>query len=55
VLSPETRGLINAERLGWMKKTAVLINTSRGPVVDEKALAWALRTRLIAGAGLDVF
>ena len=38
-----------------MKKTAVLVNTSRGPVVDEKALAWALKNNLIFGAGIDVF
>ena len=54
-LSPETRHLIDQPALARMKRSAYLINTSRGPVVDEKALAWALRTRLIAGAGLDVF
>jgi glyoxylate reductase len=53
-LRPETRGLINAERLGWMKKTAVLVNTSRGPVVDSMALADALKSGVIAAAALDV-
>jgi lactate dehydrogenase-like 2-hydroxyacid dehydrogenase len=54
VLSPETRGLINRERLGWMKKSAVLVNTSRGPIVDSMALADALRSGGIAAAALDV-
>jgi glyoxylate reductase len=53
-LTPETRGLINAEKLGWMKPTAVLVNTSRGPVVDGAALATALREGQIFAAGLDV-
>jgi len=53
-LSPSTRGLVNAERLALMKPTAYLINTSRGPVVDQKAITEALRERRIAGAGLDV-
>jgi len=53
-LTPETRGLINAEKLGWMKSTAVLVNTSRGPVVDPRALADALRAGTIFAAGLDV-
>ena len=47
--------LMNAERLGMMKKTAFLINTARGDVVDEPALVKALQTGVIAGAGLDVF
>lgn len=54
VLSPETKGLINRERLGWMKTTAVLVNTARGPVVDSIALADALRNGTIAAAALDV-
>jgi lactate dehydrogenase-like 2-hydroxyacid dehydrogenase len=54
VLSPETKGLINAERLGWMKRTAVLVNTSRGPVVDSMALVDALEKGTIAAAALDV-
>lgn len=54
-LLPETRHLINRERLALMKKTAYLINTSRGPVVDEVALVEALRGGVIRGAALDVF
>lgn len=54
-LTPETRHLINAERLALMKPTAVLVNTSRGPVIDEQALAEALRDGQIFAAGLDVF
>lgn len=54
-LSPETYHLINEERLRKMKKTAYLINTSRGPVVDETALVKALKEGWIAGAGLDVY
>lgn len=53
-LRRETRGLIDAERLGWMKKTAILVNTSRGPVVDSRALVDALRNGTIAAAALDV-
>jgi D-3-phosphoglycerate dehydrogenase len=55
VLSDRSRGLIGAKELGSMKKTAYLINTSRGPIVDEKALIAALQNKAIAGAGLDVF
>jgi len=54
-LLPETRHLIGAQQLRMMKPTAILVNTSRGPVVDEAALAEALDQRVIAGAGLDVF
>jgi phosphoglycerate dehydrogenase-like enzyme len=55
VLSPRTRGLVGVRELGLMKKTAFLINTSRGPIVEEAALIAALRERRIAGAGLDVY
>jgi glycerate dehydrogenase len=53
-LTGETERLVNKERLGLMKRTAFLINTSRGPLVDERALAEALNDGEIAGAGLDV-
>ena len=55
VLSPRSRGLVGARELGLMKPSAFLINTSRGPIVDEAALVAALRDNKIAGAGLDVF
>ena len=55
VLGERTRGLIGARELGLMKRSAYLINTSRGPIVDEVALVRALRDGTIAGAGLDVF
>ena len=54
-LTPETRHLIDRRALARMKRSAYLINTARGPVVDEEALAWALQQRLIAGAALDVY
>jgi glyoxylate reductase len=54
-LTPDTKHLIDQPALARMKRTAYLINTSRGPVVDEGALAWALKNRLIAGAALDVY
>jgi phosphoglycerate dehydrogenase-like enzyme len=55
VLSDRSRGLVGAKELGLMKKSSYLINTSRGPIVDEKALIAALQSKSIAGAGLDVF
>jgi phosphoglycerate dehydrogenase-like enzyme len=55
VLSERSRGLFQAADLARMKPTAVLINTSRGPIVDERALIEALRGKTIAGAGLDVY
>ena len=54
-LTAETRHLMDRRTLVRMKRSAVLVNTSRGGVVDDEALAWALDERLIAGAGLDVF
>ncbi len=55
VLSDRTRGLIGRDELALMKPSAYLVNTSRGPIVDEAALVDALRSGAIAGAGLDVF
>lgn len=54
-LTPETRHLIDQAALARMKRSAYLINTSRGPVVDESALAWALKNGIISGAALDVY
>ena len=55
VLSERSRGLVDAQALDWMKPTALLVNTARGPIVDEAALIKALQKRKIAGAALDVF
>ena len=55
VLSPRSRGLVGAHEIAAMKPSAYLVNTSRGPIVDEEALVAALRAKKIAGAGLDVF
>ncbi len=55
VLSERSRGLVGTKELGLMKKSSYLINTSRGPIVDEKALIAVLQAKSIAGAGLDVF
>jgi glyoxylate reductase len=54
-LTPETRHLVGERELNLMKPTAFLVNTSRGPIVDEKALVRALKEKRIAGAGLDVY
>jgi lactate dehydrogenase-like 2-hydroxyacid dehydrogenase len=54
-LLPQTRHMMSAEQFRMMKPTAILVNTSRGPVVEEAALAEALEKRIIAGAGIDVF
>ncbi|MHC5133056.1 D-2-hydroxyacid dehydrogenase family protein [Pseudomonas glycinis] len=55
VLSERSRGLVDAQALEWMKPSALLVNTARGPIVDEAALIKALQKRRIAGAALDVF
>jgi len=54
-LTPENRGLINARTLKWMKPTALLINAARGGIINEDDLYQALKSRVIAGAGIDVF
>jgi len=54
-LTPDTRHLIDKRALTRMKRSAYLINTARGPIVDEEALAWALQQHLLAGAALDVY
>jgi glyoxylate reductase len=54
-MTPDTQHLIDQKALARMKRSAYLVNTSRGPVVNEAALAWALKERLIAGAALDVY
>src|SRR5207344_1256943 len=54
-LTPETRHLIDKRALTRMRRSAYLVNTARGPVAEEAALAWALEQHLIAGAALDVY
>ena len=54
-LTPETRHMLGAAEFAKMKKSAILINTARGPVIDEAALAEALKNHVIAAAGLDVY
>jgi len=54
-LTPRTKHLLDKRALVRMKRSALLVNTARGPVIDESALAWALGERLIAGAALDVY
>lgn len=53
-LFPETRGIINKDSLSFMKKSALLINTSRGPLIVDEDLSYALNNGIIAGAALDV-
>ena len=55
VLSERSRGLVDAQALAWMKPTALLVNTARGPIVDEAALIKALQKQRLGGAALDVF
>lgn len=55
VLSDRSRGLVDAQALGWMKPTALLVNTARGPIVDEAALIKTLQKQRLGGAALDVF
>ncbi|MET0848411.1 MAG: D-2-hydroxyacid dehydrogenase family protein [Pseudomonas sp.] len=55
VLSDRSRGLVDAQALNWMKPSALLVNTARGPIVDEAALIKALQKKRLAGAALDVF
>jgi D-3-phosphoglycerate dehydrogenase len=55
VLGPRSRGLVGAEDLARMKPTAYIVNTARGPIIDEDALLKALQQRKIAGAGIDVY
>jgi len=54
-LRPDTRHLIDRRALARMKRSAILVNSARGPIVDEEALAWALKERLISAAALDVY
>jgi phosphoglycerate dehydrogenase-like enzyme len=55
VLSERSKGIVSTQELDWMKPTGLLVNTSRGPLVDESALLDALRNGRIGGAALDVF